>query len=278
MNTLWIFLLGIFLVGGCAKPHTQYYHDLIQGQDTSNAIFTTEEPKVIIGSNVEDDKIKMLEEDYIPIGYSDFHGPQVSQQQAIDKAKELKASVVLLYSKYLDTKSGVKPVVIPDIQTSQSSGQATASGSAYGSGGYATGSATAYGTGSTTTYGTKTIYQPYSIDRFSQGAVYFVKRKGTISGLIAIDLPPDLRDKIKSNKGVLVIAVLKQTPAFSADILRGDIIKKINNIEIIDQKQGQQILISGAGKKATFTILRDGKEIVKEVKLNPIPEGVNVPK
>jgi hypothetical protein len=278
MNTLWIFLLVIFLVGGCAKPYAQYYHDLFQGQDTSYLIFTTEEPKVIIGSDMAEDKMKMVEEGYIPIGYSDFHGPQINQQQAIDKAKELNASVVILYSKFLDTKSGVKPVVIPDIQTTRSNAQVNAFGSAYGSGGFATGSATAYGTGSSTTYGTKTIYQPYSIDRFSQGAVYWVKTKPPLLGAKAIDLPPELRQKTGSNKGLLVVAVVKQSPAFSADILRGDIIKKFNNTEIIDQKQFIHTMLPSANKKATITLLRDGKEIVKEVKLNPIPEGVNIPK
>ena len=272
MNTLWIVLLGIFLVGGCAKPYAQYYHDLIQGQDTSNLIFTTEEPKLIMGSNnLEDDKLKMLENGYIPIGYSDFTGPKFNENQAIDKAKELKASVVIVYSKFVDAQSGVRPVVLPDVKTTQSSGQATAYGSAYGSGGYASGSATAYGTGTTTTYGTKTIYQPYSIDRFAQGAVYWVKRKSSIFGAGFADLTPELKQKIGSNKGVLITAIGNETPAFSADILRGDIIRKVNNNDIVDAKQFAGTIDSNANKKIKITLLRDGKEIVKEVKLNPKP-------
>jgi hypothetical protein len=93
----------------------------------------------------------MIENGYAMLGYSSFTGPQWNQNQAIDKAKELKASVVVLYSKFLDTRSELQPVVIPDIKISTSSGQATAFGSAYGSGGYASGSATAFGTGTSTT-------------------------------------------------------------------------------------------------------------------------------
>jgi C-terminal processing protease CtpA/Prc len=169
-------------------------------------------------------------------------------------------------------------LVLPDIKTSLSNAQATAYGSAFGSGGYASGSATAYGTGTTTTYGTKTIYKPYTIDRFEQGATYWVKKKSYLLGTIPQDLSPDLRQKIGSNKGMLVIGIVKQTPAFSADILQGDIIKKINNIEILDTKHCEQTLISNANKKVTITLLRDGKEIVKEVKVNPLPEGANIPK
>lgn len=280
MKKLLLVLLGIFLVGGCGggRPYSQYYHDLIQGGDTSSLIFATEEPKILIGTNPDVDLISGLEEGYVPIGYSSFTGPQFNQNQAIDQAKQLKASLVVVYSKYLDTQSGVKPVVLPDVKTSTSSAQSTAYGSAFGSGGYASGSATAFGTGTTTTYGTKTIYKPYVIDRFEQGAVYWVKRKEGLLGVVPRDLPPELRQKIGSNKGVLVVAVLKRSPAFSADILRGDVIKKINNIEIIDLKHGQQITASNANKKVSITLLRDGKEIVKEVKLGPLPEGLNIPK
>ena len=216
----------------------------------------------------------MVEDGYGMIGYSSFTGPKFDENQAINQAKQVKASVVVVYSKYFDTKTGMRPLVLPDVKTSVSSGQATAYGSAFGSGGYASGSATAYGTGTTTTYGTKTIYTPYSIDRFEQGATYWVKTKGQITGIFPRDLPPEIRQKIGSNKGVLVLAVVKQSPAFSADILRGDIIKKVNNIEITDIKHYFQVMVSNANKKVTITVLRDGKEIVKEVKLNPAPEGV----
>ena len=70
-----------------------------------------------------------------------------------------------------------------------------------------------------------------------------------------------------------MIGVVKGSPAFSADIIRGDIIKKVNNIEIVDLKQYYQTMLSNANKKITMTLLRDGKEVTKEVKLNPAPEG-----
>ncbi|MGD0972120.1 MAG: PDZ domain-containing protein [Desulfobaccales bacterium] len=273
MKKLWIALLGIFLVGGCARPYAKYYHDLVQGEDTSGVIFATEteEPKLLRGTtDLKADILLMLENGYAPIGYSEFTGPKFNENQAIEQAKQVKASVAVVYSKYFDTRTHIQPIVIPDIQRTVSSGQATAFGSA--------GSATVFGTGTSTTYGTQTIYGTRTIDRFEQGATYWVKRKGVLLGTIPGDLPPELRQKIGSNKGVLVVAVIKGTPAFSADILRGDIIKKVNNIEIIDPKQYQETLIPNANKKVTITLLRDGKEIVKEVKLNPVPEGVNLPK
>jgi membrane-associated protease RseP (regulator of RpoE activity) len=274
MKKYWSVLIAILFIG-CARPYAQYYHDNIRGMDTSNIIFTTEEPKLLRGNmdTVDADCLQMAEEGYALLGYSSFHGPKFNENQAVNQARQLKASVVVVYSKYLDTQSGIQPIILPDIKTSVSSSQATAYGSAFGSGGYASGYATGYGTGTTTTYGTQVIYQPYSIDRFDQGATYWAKTKGQISGVLAKDLPPELRQKIGSNKGLLVIGVVKRSPAFSADILRGDIIKKVNNIEIADLKQYFQTMVSNANKKVTITLVRDGKEVVKEVKLNPAPEG-----
>jgi hypothetical protein len=275
MNRLWVALLGIFLVAGCAKPYSQYYHDLVKGGDTSNLIFVTEEPKLFRGTDPKADGLRMVEDGWFLLGYSTFTGPQVNENQAIEQAKQLKASAIVVYSKFFDTRTDIQPVVIPDIKTSTSSARGTAYGSAYGSGGYASGSATSFGTGTTTTYGTQTLYQTRTIDRFEQGATYWVKRKGLLLGAVPIDLPPELRQKIGSNKGVLVVSVTNKTPAFSADILQGDIIKKINNIEILDKKHFLETVIQNANKKVNIALLRDGKEIVKEVKLNPIPEGVN---
>ena len=279
MKKYWSVLIVLLLIG-CARPrpYAKYYHDTIQGKDTSNLIFTTEEPRVFYGVNPEADALKMVEDGYALIGYSSFIGRKFNENQAINQARQVKASVVIVYSKYFDTKSGIYPLELPDVKTSFSSGLTTAHGSVFGSGGYASGSATAFGNGTTTTFGTKTIYLPYSIDRFKQGATYWVKVKGFIFGALAKDLPPELRQKIGSNKGVLVIAVVKGTPAFSADILMGDVIKKINNIEILDQKHYEATLIINANKKINITLLRNGKEIVKEIHLNPTPPGMEANK
>jgi hypothetical protein len=242
MNKFWIGLLGILLLSGCGAsrsgvasgpgPYGQYYHSKLL--DTANVIYSTEEPQLLAGSNPEADILKMMENGYALLGYSAFTGPQANTSQAIEQAKRIQADKVIVYSNYRETISGARPITIPDIRTSMSSGQSTAFGSAFGSGGYATGYTTAFGTGTTTSYGTRTIYKPYEISRFDQIATYWVKERHSF-GAIVIDLPLDLRQKIGSNKGVVVVSLVKPSPAFSADILPGDVIKKINNVEINDR-------------------------------------------
>ena len=208
------------------------------------------------GNDVKSDSFRMWENGYVLLGNSSFYGSQVSEDQAIKQAKKVKASVVIVYSKFKDTVSGAIPLSLPDIKTSTTN--------IYGSSGFAT--------GYTTTYGTETTYMPYVVDRFDQGATYWAKRKyPPVLGVHAKELPPELRQKIGSNKGMLVDGILKQSPAFRADIVNGDILIKINNTEIYDQSTLESTLKTNAEKKVSILLIRDGKEIVKEVVLNSVP-------
>jgi len=49
--------------------------------------------------------------------------------------------------------------------------------------------------------------------------------KPPIFGTHIKDLTPEIRQQIGSNKGMLVYAVIKGSPAFEADILKGDVLK-----------------------------------------------------
>lgn len=263
MKNLLLIALGLLAIS-CAKPYTQYYTDTTKGRDITKYIeVSTTEPKFMRGNNVESDALQMVENGYVLLGYSSFHGRKINENQAIEQAKKVNASMVIVYSKYLDTISGYTPLILPDTKTSLTN----VTTSVYGSSGYATG----YGSGTTTSYGTKTMYMPYNIDRFDQKATYWAKRKITVFGAFGPELTPELRQKIGSNKGILVAAVVKQSPAYHAEIINGDILKKINNIEI-DSSNYEFTLKQNAGKKVTIILIRDGKELTKEVMLNPFPD------
>jgi hypothetical protein len=264
MKKLFLVIFAM-LLAGCAQGFSQYYHDSTKGIDVAPYIEgTTADPQLMAGNDVKSDGLRMVENGYVLLGYSDFYGPKINENKAVEQAKKVKATVVIVYSKFKDTVSGASPLVLPDTKTSTTNVTA----SAFGSGGYATG----YGTGTTTTYGTKTTYIPYSIDRFDQGATYWAKRKyPPILGAYGKDLPPELRQRIGSNKGLLVDVVVKDSPAYRADIVNGDILRKINNTEIYDESTLGSAVKANAEKKVSILLIRDGKEIVKEVMLNPVP-------
>jgi len=257
--------LLVIILYSCMSPFYQFYFDLTGGNDirkNPNLEIVNVEPKLFRGNNQEEDTQKMLENGYILIGYSSFNAGNVSENGAIYQAKNVHASIVILYSKYTNTVSGVLPLTLPDRKTSTTNVQ----GNVYGSGG----SATYSGTATTTTRGTKTTYIPYNVQRSDYLATYWIKNKNIILGLRVVSLTNELRREIGSNKGLLIQAVIIGSPAYRADLFSGDILKKIGNIDMYDFESFDKALDQYKGKTVDLVIFRNGEEIIKTVTLNSI--------
>ena len=84
-------------------------------------------------------------------------------------------------------------------------------------------------------------------------------------GVRVRDLSDDLRRKIGSNRGVVVTVVFKGSPAFNADIMRGDIITRINYEVVADRQSFDGILGRYAGQGIVLQTFREGQE--RQVKL-----------
>jgi hypothetical protein len=256
-------LLIALLVIGCTNPFVKFYQDSPGGINLTRSPLVdlpTAEPKLYQGSDAKADHQSMLENGYNLVGFSSFNAANVNVKNALTQAKTVHAEIVLVYSKYTGTRSGVLPFTLPDTQTSTT----TLSGSTNGSGSYGSFS----GTARTTTYGSQTVYIPYSIDRFDCLATYWIKLKPPIFGVHVQDLTPEIRRIIGSNRGILVTAVIKNSPAFRADILKGDILRKIAGVDLYDPKSLREIIAKFEGQKIIVEILRDGKEFQKEIQLD----------
>lgn len=271
----------MILLSGCAGPFSQFYQDQTGGVDITTStrfVISSDEPRLFRGDDPEKDIQRMLEEGYWMVGYSSFYYPgDVDASKAIIQAKRVHASVVLFSSKYKDTVSGVAPKTVPktEISTTSLQGSAQSYGNSSGCIGiYGCGSVSGTtntdinGMATTTTRSQETVYVPYKADRYDYLATYWVKIKPRILGVITLDLSPEIRQKIGSNKGVIVSVIIKGSPAFVSDILKDDILKRIGEKEILDTKSFQDILEQYAGKKVEIFLIREGKEIRKELQLN----------
>lgn len=248
------------LLQGCATPFAQFYYDQTGGTDISklpSVVLATGEPLLYQGRDQEQDALNMLENNHKLVGYSSFNAGNVDQGGAILQAKKVGASIVILYSKYTGSVSGVVPLTLPDTSSSSISVR----GATHGPGGYTPYSGTAY----TTTYGSKTTYIPYTVHRSDYVATYWVKMKSPIFGVHIGELTPEIRQKIGSNRGMLVYAVIKGSPAYEADIISGDVLRTIGDISIFDYASFQKALLEYQGKEVNVTILRDKKEITKSI-------------
>ena len=264
MKLRLIAVVGL-LLSGCAggNPYVKFYQDRA-GVDLTKSprvVFPTGKPELFRGSDLDADYVRMLEDGYGLVGISSFNGSDdVNVSSALKQATQVHASVVLVYSKYTNTVSGSIPWTTPDTQRSTT----TLSGNVIGPGGVATYS----GNASSTTYGTRTTYIPYSDNRHDYFASYWIKLKPPVIGVQIQELTTELKKEIGSNKGVVVIAVMKGSPAFTADILRGDILKIIGDTEILDKKKFNDAAVRYAGKKVMVRFIRDGKEFTKEILFN----------
>jgi S1-C subfamily serine protease len=98
-------------------------------------------------------------------------------------------------------------------------------------------------------------------------ATYWIKVKPGRLGLHLYDLTDELRRKVGSNKGVYIFAVVKDSPAFNSDLLSGDVIRRVNGVEVIDQNYFGNWLNETHPSVIEFEIFRNGENISKKVQL-----------
>jgi len=76
-------------------------------------------------------------------------------------------------------------------------------------------------------------------------------------------------------KGVIIEKVVEDGAASKEDIKNGDVILKIDNVEVFQPNQLQSYVASkSAGAKVKITIFRDGKELIRTVTLKPKDDDV----
>lgn len=199
---------------------------------------------------------------YTMIGHSMFNtGRPETEDAAITQGKAVGADIVLILDPtYTGSVTTSIPITTPTTSTTYSNSTATAYGRS--------GSVTAYGSGTSTTYGTTTNYVPITINRSDYGAVFFVKQKFNF-GAFFRDLNDSERQELQTNRGVAVRLVVDNTPAFTSDLLVGDILITIDGIQISNTPNFENLLRQRVGKLVALSVLRHGKPLEKQVQLLP---------
>lgn len=230
----------IVLLAGCAtNPFAQYYHE---SHSTKNRVFVgfSGEPSVYVASDIKTEELRVLEDGYVRVGVSAFTGAHASLDDLKQHAKTINAEIVLIQIKHIDTVQGAIPYTVPNPNQMGMIGNTVVSLP----GGYST------------------HYMPYTVDRFDQVAFFFRKVPPMKIGIIFENLSPALKAEIGRNRGILVVVVVKNTPAFYADIVRGDIITKINGIEVVDTNSAIEALkTTDSARVIPIEVIRKGEII-----------------
>lgn len=262
----WIVLsLLAFVLGGCANGYQQFYQSYPGATpETIAKIRTAPPPATPQVEHIPSMNASVFEayakQGYIALGHSAFNsGQRQPDTLAIDQGRAVGADLVVIVNpRYSGTVTTSVPITTPTTATSYSSGTATAYGP-YGT-------VNAYGSGVATTYGTRTTYMPLVIHREDFGAVYFVKRRYVLGALFR-DLNDAERQALQTNKGVVIMVVINDSPAFNADLLKDDIVSGINGQPVTSSHELSMVLAADAGQVVSLSILRGDRRLEKSVQL-----------
>lgn len=258
-------LLAVLLLVGCANGYQQFYTDLLKGQPISASRYLIQsygQPEVYRGTNPDTDNVAMLENGYSLIGYSSFNGAVSPQNNPTAQAKTVHAAVVLVYGRFTNTVTGSIPYTV---YTPGKVVTTTSNGVIYDPSGVTNYSGTSY----THLPGSSTTYQnEYHVDRYDQSASFWVWSKPSRLGIIQRDLTPDERQRYQRNRGVVALAIVKSSPAFMADLLRGDVLLRLGDDDVIDVASYMRLLDKYEGSDTQIVFLRNGEQHSKVVHLN----------
>ncbi len=213
------------------------------------------DPEIQLAENSDADWIKLFEAGFLMIGRSEFNSRRVSLEDAGEHARHVRAAVVLVTETYVDTTTRIISRTRDERITSNTIGSYR--------GTYSRGT---YSATTTTTVPT-TTYHHISVDSYDYDATFWVKSKPRVFGAGVRDLSPEIARALQRNRGVEVFALRRDSPAFMADILRGDIIIKVAGRDVIDEESLQEILKNAEGTRVEVLLNRSGKEITIPVQL-----------
>lgn len=267
------------LVAGCMNSYTRFYVPTPNLAQSARFLEPYSGQSQIFSSDdlPRDDEL-LLQRGYVMVGSCAFHGAgRVTQEMLVQQAKAVGADIVL--TRVAD--EGSRQVAMPYVQyhpgtTSTTETTGTANANAYGSsGGYAYGTANYSGTSTTTTPGTySTEMVPVTVESYAYGATFWRKGVPPTFGVNVAGLPPELRQSLQRNTGVVVKYVVDDSPAFRANVLVGDVIVEMDGRQVESQPQFMSMLENVSGRLVEVAVLRNGAEKTFKVQMNVRPPMV----
>lgn len=207
------------------------FKDFYQSYDEKLAdyIVSKSTPKIYNSVDLDADTKRLLEDGYNVLGVSSFIGPQEDQKHAINLAKKIHSEIIIIKYRFVETVSGGTQVVMMPVIG--------------GYGGMIGGA------------------HPVSINRYEQTAFFFAKLapEKVSWGVRWEPLKTQQANAIGSGKGISVIAVIRGSPAFDANVLSGDIILTVAGEDISTPERLLKVKTDYAGQSVLLSILRAGQ-------------------
>ena len=198
--------------------------------------------QMFVSNHKDEDNITMLERGYDMMGSSGFDAADVSADLALQHGKAIKADTVLVYSKYGSAKTSAGKMEFIK-EAAKNGGEIDAKDLAE----------------------EPTQYTYY--------ASYWAKLPTPLLGVHVIKLikasdNKDERAKNVAEKGLKIIAVINESPAAAAKIVKGDTLLKIGDVDLVKPDDLFAAVKRYAGHTVPVELERGGADVKMSVALN----------
>ena len=240
------FISLLFLVSNVAFSEQNIFEKNYQTQSPKGFKSFLDNPKTKImrGWEQKTDNIKMLEDGYDLMGHSNFTGPNVSPNLALEHAKSIKADMVLIYDRQINDADR-STMIKKAREKARKANQIKESGNLT----------------------EIEISEDDLIDKsvkYEINATYWVKLPKPTFGTHFIKLKSQDENSVS---GVQVIAVIKGSPAANAGILKNDSITSIAQDIVNKPDELINAIRKNKGKLIEVGYIRNGKKLKVNVKL-----------
>ncbi len=237
LGLVWL-LAASMHVYAADNPYEKNY----KAQNTGNLVSLQANPdsKMYVSNHKDDDNISMLENGYDMMGSSGFEAGNVAPEFALQHAKAIKADTVLVYRKYGSAKTKASKLELIKEAANKGGGEIDAK---------------------------DLVEEPPQYKYF---ASYWAKLPMPLLGVHIIKLASrdSETEQIVENKGLKVLAVVKDSPAEKAGLKRGDNLHKIGNVELNKPEELSAVVRELQGQNVAIEYEREDESKITQATIN----------
>lgn len=237
-----LFVLGMLMVNnisyaGDANPFAKNYKE--QNTGKLKSLEASPDTKIYVSNHKEDDNISMLENGYDMIGSSGFSATETSSDLALAHGKAIKADTVLFYRKYESASTASSKLQLIK-EAAKTGGEIDPNDLEEG----------------------PTQYRFY--------ASYWAKLPMPLFGVHVIKLKRRMGEDepVTEQAGLKAIAVIKDSPAANAAILRGDTLLKMGDVVLNTPEDLFVAVKRYSGQSVAINLERNNEAVQVIVALN----------
>ena len=250
-NIKWMLVslltMATLLIAGKLLAAENLFEKNYQQQNTGNLVSLQANPdtKMYVSNHKDDDNISMLEDGYDMMGTSGFQASKVPPELALQHAKAIKADTVLVYTKYGSAKTAASKIQVIKEATKKGGG----------------------------VINDKDLVEDET--QYDYFASYWAKLPTPLLGVHIIKLvknaQPDDEEadaKKMENKGLTILAVIKDSPAAKAGLIRGDVLMKVAGNELNKPEELSSIVRRYQGQDVAIEYERGGSKNIAKAQIN----------